>query len=91
MTAAAERPVRRGSGAWRAAAAAVALLLAGTAAAHVPTSGAALADTAATHSDVAVVPTLWWAQGSDGAGQFGAGGAGDRSLPFRVLLPSGSS
>ena len=86
-----DRPAWRGGGAWRAAATAAALLLAGTAAAHVPATGAALADSATTRSDTDIVPTLWWAQGSDGSGQFGAGGVGDRSLPFRVLLPSGSS
>ncbi len=86
-----DRPVWRGGGAWRAAAAAAALLLAGTAAVHVPVSGAALADAASTRSDAAVVATLWWAQGADGSGQFGAGGVGDRSLPHRVLVPTGSS
>ena len=86
-----DRPAWRGGGAWRAAATAVALLLAGTAGAQVPSTGAALADSAGARSDAGVVPTLWWAQGSDGSGQFGAGGVGDRSLPFRVLVPSGSS
>ncbi len=76
-------------GAWRAAA--VALLLAGTAAARIPSTDAALADGAATLSDAAIVPTLWWAQGSDGHGQFGADGVGDRALPFRVLVPTDSS
>ena len=86
-----DRPAWRGGGAWRAAATAAALLLAGTAAAHVPATGAALADPATARSDTGIVPTLWWAQGSDGSGQFGAGGVGDRSLPFRVLVPAGSS
>ena len=72
----------------------MALLLAGTAAAQVPTTGAALADTSATRSGIAVVPTLWWAQGADDAGQFGAGGASGAvggSLPVRVLVPEDSS
>ena len=54
-------------------------------------TGAQLADDAATRSDVSIRPTLWWAQGSDAAGQFGSGGTGDRTLATRVLVPNDST
>ncbi len=52
---------------------------------------AELSDRAEVDTDVAVVPTLWWAQGSDATGTFASGGTGDRNTAVRVLVPAGSA